>query len=171
MIDAKQECKKCEDIDRWAFEKDFGNMFIMDFTKDEYNTKDVYMTAVTASRREYVGELKGYFKPDLPRSAEKFDDYQIDYTKLIEVKKKGLNQNRTPLIICYFTDRLVIWDLNKSKWENTARWVNSNVKGYDYGRKEKDLMGYLYFNDAVYNEPISAEEYRQKYNQERNHED
>lgn len=86
-------------------------------------------------------------------------DYQIDYLKLYNIKKRAQNKsyetkkNVTPLLMVFFSDKAVVWDLNKTKWEDSWEWKWGDKGHGKYGEannKEWDLQAHLKINDAIY---------------------
>lgn len=149
---------EAENKGRKMFQEDFGHIFYIEYTTGRCDSVDLYMTAATDPSRTYVGEIKAYLNPQHPRPYTKFKDYMIDYDKLRHIKKIGLNENRTPVLISYFSDYCLVWDLNSTKWESTGTWELVNCKGVEYGTKEYEFMAHLTIEDAIYKKPMEYEE-------------
>lgn len=154
------EHQKCERKDRQQYFNDFSKYYKIEFTQGDYDRVDFYQTALTQDTRVYVGELKAYFNEAHPRFSDKFPDYQLDFSKIYELVKAAKNkgQSCTPLLVVYFTNELVIWDLSKIPFEQLiarAKWINGNKSGVNYGEKEWDLQTYLYIEESVYRKPYS----------------
>ena len=141
----------CESLGRRATEELFGNYYIFNFTADEYNRVDFLATGLTLSCPTYVGEIKHY---NQERSLRKFENYMIDYNKLEAIIQKANEQGRIPILICYFTDFTVVWNLNKIGLQTLyerAEWRHVNKDGQNYGaEKENSFMTYLYEKEAVW---------------------
>lgn len=140
------EFDKAEKMCLYALQRDYANKYKIVATPKGSRT-DTGMTGFT-DNRGYVVEIKGYFNPDYPRPTFKYPDFQIDYDKLRACKKIAMNKNEKPLLICYFSDKKVIWDLTKEPWEDTAKWVWVNKEGVDYGNSEWELQATLKFDNA-----------------------
>lgn len=119
------------------------------FTTGKYTEVDFYGTSKRQDKG-YVGDIKQYMNPDHPRNSDKFPDYQIDFNKLFHIKKEAINNNLTPLLIVFFTNELVVWDLSNIKWEERWYWKQVNKKGGAYGEKEWELQTKLYLTEATY---------------------
>lgn len=123
-----------------------------DFASRVHDRVDIKsMVNIDNPDERFVGDIKTYDDPAHPRNSDKFPDYQVDYDKLKSIKKEAKKKGFEPLLVVFFTDRLIIWNLNKSTWESTAKWVLANKDGCNYGKKEWDLQAYLYLKDAVLN--------------------
>lgn len=96
----------------------------------------------------YVGDVKSYTDREQFRSATKFHNYQIDFNKLYHIKKEALNHKKVPLLIVFFSDMLVVWDLTDIPWENRGEWKRVTKQGGNYGEKEWDYQTYLYLDEA-----------------------
>lgn len=104
--------------------------------------------------KDYVFESKWYGDINHPRYSNKFPNYQIDYKKLEELEMKSIEENGTPLLICFFSNELVVWDINKTNWKSTKRSVCTNMIGGNYGKyKEWSDQAYLKLEDAIYRNP------------------
>jgi hypothetical protein len=154
----KDKYLDAEDKGRRLFQEDFGHIFHIEYTQGRHDNVDLYMTAATDPSRTYVGEIKAYLNPQHPRPYSKYDDYMIDYDKLRHIKKIGINEDRTPVLISYFSDYCLVWDLNEVEWESTATWELVNCKGMEYGNKEWELMAHLTIDDAIYRKRMEYEE-------------
>lgn len=149
-----------DDAGRKLMKNDFGKAYIMYFTPEDTNPVDFYLTATTQTEKTYVGDVKAYIDEEQPRTYTKFIingkdyGYMIDLNKLREIKKIALNEKRIPILIVYFKDCTVIWNLIAIPWENRSEWRWVNKDGLNYGKeKEWELVTYLYKDEAVYVKP------------------
>lgn len=115
------------------------------FTTGKYDRVDFFSET---EKGKYVGDIKSYTDPQHERRSDKFPDYQIDHNKLFSIKREALNNDRTPLLIVFFSDKMVIWDLNEVDWETRFKWVRCNKKGGNYGEKDWDGQTYLHISEA-----------------------
>ena len=116
---------------------------------------DHHETGLT-NHRTYSVEIKNYIDPDHPRRSDKFNNYMIDYDKLLHLEYA---KNDTKLLACYFYDKLVVWDINKVDWKSTKAIRRVNKKGVAYGQEtETAVVAYLKIIDAVYTRDIDDEE-------------
>lgn len=123
---------------------------VFTFTEDKFNNVDFFGQSTTKGKN-YVGDIKAYTNPKRPRPSTKYSNYQIDYDKLRHIKKEALNKKMTPLLVVFFTDKLVVWDLTNIPWEDRHKWVLvSKDDDNDYEEKEIELQTYLYFPEACY---------------------
>lgn len=140
--------EKCESIGRKAVIDLFGKYYNFSFTEDPYNRVDFYATGHTLNMPEYVGDVKYYV---LERSFHKFSNYMIDYEKLKEIVDRATKEGRVPILICFFTDYTVVWNLKDIPFKSRAEWRWVNKDGQNYGtEKEWSYMTYLYENEAVW---------------------
>lgn len=141
--------KKQENIQREKLKELSKDRYIIATAKSETDATDVFIyDTITGGR--YIVETKSYNNPQYPRFSTKFKDYQIDWNKLYAVKEKAHKKGCKPLLMAFFTNELVVWDLDKSKWEDTKKIISTNKEGLNYGTKEKSPQAYLYFEDAIY---------------------
>lgn len=104
-----------------------------------------------------VIELKNLIDGGYTRAYSKYnkeDDedngYQIDFDKLAYVKCYAYGLGLAPLVAVLFTDRCLIWDLRRSEWEKTGKWVPCNNRGVAYGESKREKFeAYLYKKDAI----------------------
>lgn len=135
-----------------------------EFTEYKYEFFDAFSTGVCLC----IEEIKTYNDPEHPRyhdrtgKGAKIKDFMIDYMKCLLATQQAMNMSydkgvsnkgdergrrpqphRQPLLIGIFWDMVCIWDLDKTKWEDTAEWREVNKKGGEYGEKEWQLMAHL----------------------------
>lgn len=139
----------CERKDAEMFRKYLGHRIeileAVEYSRHDYIGREINNHAI-----QYIIEMKGYFKDEHPRPSTKFHNYQIDYVKLLEVKKLAKNTNRTPLLVAFFGDGIYMWNLDKCNWETTPEWKKGDKGGGDYNGKEWDLQAYLEFSDGEF---------------------
>lgn len=124
--------------------------YISIFSTDEYDRTDGYFIDVFTDKR-YDFESKWYGDINFPRTSNKFNNYQIDFDKLAALEKKAKENNSTPLLIVFFSNELVVWDINKCDWKPTKKTVKVNKIGGRYGKeKEETEQVYLMLSDAIY---------------------
>lgn len=124
--------------------------YIPVFPDDDFSRTDGYMVNFFTDER-YSFESKWYGDINHPRYSDKFSNYQIDYDKLSALETKSKEENSKPLLICFFSNELVVWDINKCKWKDTKRTVYTNKIGGAYGQqKEYSEQAYLQLSDAIY---------------------
>lgn len=144
--------EKCESVGRQKMLVLFGDKYIIRFTEGKYDVVDFFATALTLSRRTYVGDIKNY--EDRPYS--KFENYMIDYAKLKNIKDKADEDGRIPVLVCFFTDGTIVWDLRKVDFESEKEWRWVNKDGQHYGReKEYSCVTYLHKEEAKWTSTAS----------------
>ena len=127
--------------------------YIAVFPDDNFSRTDGYIVNFFTDSR-YSFESKWYGDAKHPRYSNKFDDYQIDYDKLVALEAKSKEENSKPLLMCFFSNELVVWDINKCNWKSTKRNVYTNKTGGAYGQeKEYSDQAYLFLKDAIYRNP------------------
>lgn len=127
--------------------------YIPVFPDDDFSRTDGYIVNFFTDER-YSFESKWYGDINHPRYSDKFSNYQIDYDKLVALEAKSKEENSKPLLICFFSNELVVWDINKCNWKDTKRTVYTNKIGGAYGQqKEYSDQAYLLLNDAIYRNP------------------
>lgn len=143
MVD---EFRKCEDIGRERFKSMFSKFYRYEFDSRKYGEYDVLATGKTLSEPTYVIEIKNY---NYPRRSDKFADYQLDWRKLYYLEKAAMERNSIPILIAFFTDKCVVWDISKIDWKSRERNVNCNDKGVSYGEtKSASKETWLYINEG-----------------------
>lgn len=145
------EYREADERGRELAQKDFGGMYHIEWTTTDTCEVDLYATANTRHDRTYVGDVKAYIDEAHPRRFDKFPNYMIDYQKLRHITDIAIAEDRIPVLIVYFEECVVVWNLFKSDWENNTemRWVNKD--GQHYGeKKEFQKMAYLNKSEAVY---------------------
>lgn len=104
-----------------------------------------------AVKRNGIVEVKTYYNIDHKRDSDKYFNYQIDAKKLTDITAEARQHGTTPLLFCFFSNELVIWDLDKTDWYHTIKDVETNDKGVNYGHtKSKGPQAYLPLRDAIY---------------------
>lgn len=127
--------------------------YIPFFPKDDFSRTDGYFIHIFTDEK-YTFESKWYGDVKYPRYSNKYPNYQIDYDKLSALETRSNEENSTPLLICFFSNELVVWDINKCKWKDTKRTVYTNKIGGAYGKyKEYSNQAFLNFEDAIYRNP------------------
>lgn len=146
--------EKCELVGRKITEDLFGEYYDISFTIDQFNRIDFNAVAKGDESEGYTGEIKCYRNPQYPRNHNKFNNYQIDYDKLVEIVNRSILQITTPVLVAHFTDLTMIWDLNKSRWRGTQKKKKCQGDGQNPNRgedaKREKVEGYLQFEDACY---------------------
>lgn len=143
--------------------KRFKNLQIV-FTTDKMDKVDFYATGLTFNHSgdTYVGEIKNYDDPNYHRSFKKFKNYMIDYWKLSYLITIAKAEGRTPLLIVYFDDYTIVWDISNIDIDSRRKWDWVNKDGQDYGKKEYALMTYLYESEILWKETRQDTELRMK---------
>lgn len=96
-------------------------------------------------------EVKTYYNIDHKRNSDKYFNYQIDANKLTDITAEARRHGTRPLLFCFFSNELVVWDLDKTDWFHTIKNVETNDTGVNYGRtKSKGPQAYLPLRDAIY---------------------
>lgn len=153
-----------ENIGRTLFTQTFGeHLFHHSFSEEQYSTTDFHAVFVKPDETagDCIGEIKAYRNSKHPRTyygtgTRKYDDYMIDLAKLMEITKKSKNQPiyHHPLLVVFFGDRTVIWDLDKFDWRKDIRLEYANKNGMNYGEKEWDWFCHIKKEDAVYDKEV-----------------
>ena len=129
-----------------------------DFTEGNYDCVDFWATGDTL----YVGEIKNYIRE---RNLREYSDYMIDWSKIVNLLAVAKKEERTPLLICFFWDWTIIWDLSKIgeiEIDKRRKWKKVNKDGLHYGEKENSIMTFLYENEAVWKEKAEETKRRMK---------
>lgn len=127
--------------------------YIAIFPDDEYSRTDGYIVNFFTDER-YSFESKWFGDVKNPRYSTKYNNYQIDYDKLSALEAKSKEEHSKPLLICFFSNELVVWDINKCDWKSTKKLVYTNKSGGNYGKyKEWSEQAYLKLEDAIYRNP------------------
>lgn len=123
------------------------------FPEDDFSRTDGHIVNYFTDER-YSFESKWYGDIKNLRYSDKFPNYQIDYDKLSALEAKSIEDKSTPLLICFFSNELVVWNINKCDWKSTKRKVYTNKIGGAYGQyKEWSEQAYLKLEDAIYRNP------------------
>lgn len=124
--------------------------YIAIFSNEKYDRIDGRLINYFDGKR-YELETKWYGDENNKRNSDKYSNYQIDLEKLIYLEKKAKENNSTPLLMVFFSNELVVWDINKCDWKNTQKIIKTNKYGGKYGaEKEESQQVYLMLSDAVY---------------------
>lgn len=124
--------------------------YVIAFSINDYARTDGFIMNYNNDKR-YTIETKWYGDINNLRYSNKFKDYMIDYDKLKNLTELSKTHNSKPLLICFFSNELVVWDLNKTNWEATGEWKWVNEEGLNYGKKkELSFMAFLQLNEAIY---------------------
>lgn len=124
--------------------------YIAIFPSDDYSRTDGYFIEFFTDER-YTFESKWYGDVNNIRYSNKYPNFQIDYDKLAALEAKSKEENSKPLLICFFSNELVVWNINKCDWKSTKRKVYTNKNGGNYGKyKEWSDQAYLKLEDAIY---------------------
>ena len=117
-----------------------------------YYPVDGLITAYNQGVQRYgVVEVKTYYNIDHKRDSDKFFNFQIDAKKLTDVTAEARRLNTTPYLFCFFSNELIIWDLDKTDWYHTIKEKETNDTGVDYGKhKTKTPQAYLPLRDAIH---------------------
>lgn len=126
--------------------RDFSEKYDIEFTKGKFCRYDFTATDKINPSWVYLGDVKCYHKNSRPYA--KYKDYQIDYDKLESICKAAAEKGAVPVLIVYFTDITVYWELDKIDWKSTKEWVTVNKDGQNYGEKERSLQVHLKKEDA-----------------------
>lgn len=151
-------CNENEKIGRNLFRQVFNNkdkyrIYFADYEMDEVDF------IMIGKEKAYAGDIKAYRNPQHPRphngrliggELKKYDDYEIDFSKLENIEKRAKQINGVPILVVFFSDQLMIWELDKIDWRATAHLKEGNKYGSDTTIKEKTLKASLYYEDAVY---------------------
>lgn len=98
-----------------------------------------------------IVEVKTYYNIDHKRNSDKYFNYQIDAKKLTDITSEARQHGTTPLLFCFFSNELVVWDLDKTDWYHTIKDVETNDTGVNYGNtKSKGPQAYLPLRDAIH---------------------
>lgn len=153
-----------ENIGRTLFTTTFGeHLHHYKFAEEQYSTTDFFAAFIDKDYFEAktIGDIKAYRNSEHPRSyygtsERRYNDYMIDLSKLMEITKKARNQDKYhhPILVVFFADRTVIWDLDKFDWKKDIRLEYANKDGMNYGTKEWDWFCHIKKEDAVYDKEI-----------------
>lgn len=126
-----------------------------------YYPVDGLVTAYNQGVQRYgVIEVKTYYKIDHKRDSDGkweggtkkwYPNFQIDAKKLTDVTAEARRLNTTPYLFCFFSNELVVWDLDKTDWYHTIKERETNDEGENYGKsKTKTPQAYLPLRDAIH---------------------
>ena len=125
--------------------------YLVFFAKDDYSRTDGFIINQNLLEERYTVETKWYGDAENKRYSDKFKDYMIDYSKLQSLTDNAIKNESKPLLICFFSNELVVWDVSKCNWQSTGKWKWVNKEGQNYGKeKEYCFMAFLLLNDAIY---------------------
>lgn len=117
----------------------------------DYQNEEVDFIMFTLDNKTYVGDIKAYRDNEHPRPHNKFKDYQVDYKKLVAITDKARRINAIPLLVVFFSDQLMIWNLDMVDWQSTKKDVWTNAKGGNYGQyKTIEPQAFLNLEQAFY---------------------
>lgn len=117
----------------------------------DYQNEEVDFIMFTFDNKIYAGDIKAYRDNNHPRPHNKFKDYQVDYKKLVAITNKARSINAIPLLVVFFTDQLMIWNLDAVDWQSTKKDVATNAKGGNYGQyKTIEPQAFLNLEQAYY---------------------
>ena len=117
----------------------------------DYQNEEVDFIMFTFDNKTYAGDIKAYRDNNHPRPHNKFKDYQVDYKKLVAITNKARNINAIPLLVVFFSDQLMIWNLDAVDWQSTKKDVATNAKGGNYGQyKTIEPQAFLNLEQAYY---------------------
>lgn len=117
----------------------------------DYQNEEVDFIMFSKEGEIYAGDIKTYRDINNLRPHNKFKDYQVDYKKLLAITEKAHKINAIPLLVVFFSDQLMIWNLDMVDWQTTKKDVWTNAKGGNYGQyKTLEPQAYLYFEQAYY---------------------
>ena len=148
-----------EDIGRRKFSRRFGKFYNIAFSTDPHSRYDFMATAYTVAQTIYVGEIKNINRPYGKYNSAVDNGFLIDFDKLKELKKIALNEGRKAILVVFYSDRTVVWEISDGfdaevygGWQARAKWKATNKKGVDYGgEKDWEYVTYLFLSEAVYN--------------------
>lgn len=124
--------------------------YVVAFSINDCDRTDGFIMSYDNDKR-YTIETKWYGDIKNLRYSDKFKDYMIDYDKLKNLTELSKTHNSKPFLICFFSNELVVWDLNKTNWDSTGEWRWVNKEGLNYGKeKEYSFMAFLKLEDAIY---------------------
>lgn len=125
--------------------------YVAAFAINDYDRTDGFLINYNNKNERYTIETKWYGDINNLRYSNKFKDYMIDYDKLQNLTELSKNHKSKPLLFCFFSNELVVWDLTKTNWETTGEWRWVNKEGLNYGKeKEYSFMAFLNLEDAIY---------------------
>lgn len=123
---------------------------VVQFTSNAFDRADFYMTAYTKTKEEKisVGEIK-----NINRDYEQYPNFQIDYSKIKEIKDIAEKEDRIPYLVAYFTDYSIVWDLARIPDIENRKYkqycTSTTAVNYNKGKKEKEEI-WLTKEEAIY---------------------
>ncbi len=149
---------------RNKYSKRLGKGQVIVFTVQKYDGIDFFSTGNTLSNSgiTYVGEIKNYDDPNNPRPFKKYKNYMIDWSKLANLRAEALRRNSIPLLVVFFEDYTIVWDITNIDIDSRRKWEWVNKDGQNYGKKEYQLMTYLYEKEILWKEDKQATEQKMK---------
>lgn len=153
---SKEHEKLGRDLLRNVFSNtDMYRIYFADYEKDEV---DFIMFAKT---EVLAGDIKCYRSKTYIRThnckidtikdkKNEYDDYELDADKLEKIEDRAKRINATPILVVFFADCLMIWDLTKTNWRETVYMKEGNKYGSDPTIKEIKPKAKLFFEEAIY---------------------
>ena len=154
--------EKGENVGRNLIRRLYGNtdkyrLYFSDYQFDEVD----FILINIQNGNTYVGDVKQYHANTVTRNhnyllnngtiERTYPDYEIDYEKLEQIKERSkMIEGSTPILVAFFADCVMVWDLNISKWEETKHYRKGNKYSSDQTQKEITPKANLYFKDAIY---------------------
>lgn len=143
--------QQAEKIGRKKYMDMYGEKNIIEFSTYDYERWDFKQTAMTPSLTTAVGDIKNVNRDYAKYIHDGIDGgFLIDFDKCRAVKKEAKNDFRpSGLIVGFFNDLTIIWDIMQINWEERGAWRKVNKDGQDYGEKEWEYVTFLYLKEAV----------------------
>ena len=154
--------EKGENVGRNLIRRLYGNtdkyrLYFSDYQFDEVD----FILINIQNGNTYVGDVKQYHANTVTRNhnyllnngiiERTYPNYEIDYEKLEQIKERSkMIEGSTPILVVFFADCVMVWDLNISSWEKTKHNRKGNKYSSDQTQKEITPKANLYFKDAIY---------------------
>lgn len=151
--------KEHEKIGRDLLRNVFSNhdkyrIYFADYEKDEVDF--ILFTQVGVK----AGDIKCYRNKDYIRyhnhlvhngkTIRNYSDYELDADKLEKIEIAANEINAIPILVVFFADQLMIWDLTKTNWRDTVYLREGNKIGSNPNIKEVTPKAKLFFKDVFY---------------------
>lgn len=154
-------CKKHEGVGRELLRNLFNNtdkyrIYFADYIYDEvdfimFGTAEVFAGDIKAYRgSKCIRKHNERYNVEKGKIDRKYNDYELDASKLQFIEDRAKRINGTPLLVVFFADCVMIWNLHKTNWRDTVYLKEGNKQGSNQEEKELTEKAKLYFKDAIY---------------------
>lgn len=152
--------KEHEKIGRDLLRNVFSNhneyrIYFADYEKDEvdfimFGKEGVYAGDIKCYRSKTYIRTHNCKIDTIKGEKNEYDDYELDAHKLEKIEDRAKRINAIPILVVFFADCLMIWDLAKTNWRETVYMRKGNKCGSNPNKKEVTPKAKLFFKDVFY---------------------